>query len=362
MQTINIKSITIEENIIKATLLLDNIEEIITTTISEEYVNHVVTDRIDAYVWGLLHFAMKTGADIVSALPITDELYYNLTYHYIPTLVTAKEEFKPISIKSPLISCIESTCEVVATGISCGVDSLNTLAFFNAGSSMKGGNTLRTPLVQGRLELAEKFAKEYGFKFLFIESNIHLLIHKYIGYDHVAQNTLMMLFCTYHLQSIIGKYYYSSGYYYLEFRFGKDPEEYALFNIFNASIGKIKYYSTGADVNRVDKTKALIDYEPAHKFLNVCVDSVENDSTCFKCVRTMLTLDGLKALDKFKDVFNVDYYYANRFNFLKELYIRAKFKKDGFMQEIYPLFKDEFTLRFRIKIFFRIIRNRIGIK
>lgn len=103
MQTINIKSITIEENIIKATLLLDNIEEIITTTISEEYVKHVVTDRIDAYVWGLLHFAMKTGADIVSALPITDELYYNLTYHYIPTLVTAKEEFKPISIKSPLI-------------------------------------------------------------------------------------------------------------------------------------------------------------------------------------------------------------------------------------------------------------------
>lgn len=379
MNTINIKSIKVDGNIVRTILMFDDIEEIITTTISQEYIKDVVVDRIDAYVWGLLHFAMKTGADIVSALPITDELYYNLTYHYIPTLVTAKEEFKPISIKSPLISCVESTCEVVATGISCGVDSLytikthtsddipeshriNTLAFFNAGSSMKGGSTLRTPLVQGRLELAEKFAKEYGFKFLFIESNIHLLIHKYIGYNHVAQNTLMMLFCTYHLQSIIGKYYYSSGYYYLEFRFGKDPEEYALFNIFNASIGKIKYYSTGADVNRVDKTKALIDYEPAHKFLNVCVDSVENDSTCFKCVRTMLTLDGLKALDKFKDVFNVDYYYANRFNFLKELYIRAKFKKDGFMQEIYPLFKDEFTLRFRIKIFFRIIRNRIGIK
>ena len=291
----------------------------------------------------------------------------------------ARENLKEISIKAPTIKTLESTYEIVGTGISCGIDSLytikehtsskipeahriNTLAFFNVGSSMKGGNVLRTPLVQGRLEHAQNFAKEYHFKFLFIESDIYLLIDKYIGYDHVAQNTLMMLFCTYHLQSIIGKYYYSSGYYYLEFRFGKDPEMYALFNIFNASIGKMKFYSTGADKNRVEKTRALIDYKPAHKYLNVCVESVENDSTCFKCVRTMLTLDGFKALDKFKQVFNVEHYNNNRFEYLKKLYISAKFKNDGFMKEIYPLFKDEFTLKLKTKIFLRIIKNRIGIK
>lgn len=76
----------------------------------------------------------------------------------------------------------------------------------------------------------------------------------------------------------------------------------------------------------------------------------------------MLTLDGFKALDKFKHVFNVEQYYNNRFEYLKKLYICAKFKNDGFMKEIYPLFKDEFTLKLKTKIFLRIIKNRIGIK
>lgn len=379
MKTINIQSINIESNTIIAKLLFDDVEETISTTISKGYINYVVTDRIDAYVWGLLHFAMNYGADIVSELPISDELYYNLTKHYIPTVSTARDNLKSISINAPLVACIDSTCEIAGTGISCGVDSLytikthtyddipeshriNTLAFFNAGSSMKGGDTLRTPLVQGRLELAEKFAKEYGFEFLFIETDIHLLINRYIGYDHVQYHTMMMLFCTYHLQSVIGKYYYSSGYTYNEFYFGEGPASYDLFNFFNASIGKIKFYSTGAEVSRLEKTKALIDYEPAHKFLNVCVEGVKNDSTCFKCVRTMLTLDGLKALDNFNNVFNVLMYRKNRFWYLKELYTLAVFKNDNYMKEIFPLFKDEFTFKLKLKILLRIVRNRLGIK
>lgn len=379
MKTINIQSINIESNTVIAKLLFDDVEETISTTISKGYINYVVTDRIDAYVWGLLHFAMNYGADIVSELPISDELYYNLTKHYIPTVSAARDNLKSISINAPLVACIDSTCEIAGTGISCGVDSLytikthtyddipeshriNTLAFFNAGSSMKGGDTLRTPLVQGRLELAEKFAKEYGFKFLFIETDIHLLINRYTGYDHVQYHTMMMLFCTYHLQSVIGKYYYSSGYTYNEFNFGEGPASYDLFNFFNASIGKIKFYSTGAEVCRLEKTKALIDYEPAHKFLNVCVEGVKNDSTCFKCVRTMLTLDGLKALDNFNNVFNVLMYRKNRFWYLKELYTLAVFKNDNYMKEIFPLFKDEFTFKLKLKILLKIVRNRLGIK
>ena len=69
----------------------------------------------------------------------------------------------------------------MATGISCGIDSLytiqqysitnlpesrriNTLAFFNVGSSMKG-EVLHTSLVEGRYQLAKKFAQEYNFAF-----------------------------------------------------------------------------------------------------------------------------------------------------------------------------------------------------
>ena len=315
MKTINIKSINIENGTVIAKLLFDNTEETIKTTISNEYAEHIVTDRIDAYVWGMIGFAMNLGADIISEIPVSESLYYNLTYHFIPTVSTEREELKHINIKAPLIKDIESKGELIGTGISCGVDSLytvkkhtsanipeshriNTLAFFNAGSSMKGASTLRTPLVQGRLELAKKFAKEYDYKFLFIESDIHLLINRYIGYDHVQNHTFMMLFCTYHLQSIIGKYYYSSGYSYGKFHFGKGPASYDLFTFAMASIGKMHFFSTGGENERLDKTKELINYIPAQKFLNVCVEEVYNDSTCFKCVRTMLTLDGYKALEK----------------------------------------------------------------
>ena len=38
---------------------------------------------------------------------------------------------------------------------------------------LKEKKTLRTPLIEGRMEMAERFSKEYGFAYYFIESNIH---------------------------------------------------------------------------------------------------------------------------------------------------------------------------------------------
>lgn len=376
MKTIKIKSIEKEGNSVIARVVIDDNDEIIRTTFTDEYSNDIVTDRIDAYVWGLIGFAMSIGADIVSDIPISESLYYNLAYHYIPTVATERQELKHINIIAPLIKNIESTGRIVATGISCGVDSLytikkhtaddippahrvNTLVFLNVGSSMKGSSILRTPLVQGRLELAERFANEYKYYFLFIESDMYLFINKYIGYDHVKNHTFMMLFCMYHLQSIVGGYYYSSGYSYGEFHFSEDTASFDLFTFAMASIGKMHFYSTGGDCERVAKTKELADYPPAYKYLNVCVEEVKNDSKCFKCVRTMLTLDGLKALDKFGDVFDVDYYKKNRFLYLKELYLSAVYKNDPFMQEILPLFKNEITIFTKIKIYLMCIKNRL---
>lgn len=78
------------------------------------------------------------------------------------------------------------------------------------------------------------------------------------------------------------------------------------------------FISTGGSLDRITKTKTIADYAPAYKYLNVCVTAIENDSTCFKCVRTMLTLDALGKLDKFSAVFDVQYYMNHRKNILKE--------------------------------------------
>lgn len=382
MKEIQIKSIKKEGSFVIGELVIDGNIEIVKTEICEEFIQYAVTDRIDAFVLGLLMFAIKNGYDFVSDLPITDELKYNLENHLISPLCNVNKTFHPTCIKAPVISPIKQIAEIVATGISCGVDSLytilqhtsktlptnrriNSLAFFNIGSSMKGGENLRTPLVEGRLQLARNFAKEYGFRFLFIESNLHLIINKYVPYSHIENHTYMALFCLNIIAPCLKAYYYSSGYPYNKFTMLLDEKgildcaHYDLLLMFCASVGEMKLYSTGSDKSRIEKTCALLDYEPAQKYLNVCVNEVNNDGFCFKCIRTLLTIDALGGIDKFSKVFDVDTYKRNRFFYLKRLFLDAKFKNNEYCKEILPYFQHELTFFLKLRFFSSALFNHL---
>lgn len=382
MKEIQIKSIKKENLFVIGELTIDGNTEIIKTEICKEFIQYAVTDRIDAFVLGMLMFAIKNGYDFVSDLPITDELKYNLENHLISSLCNVNKTFHPICIKAPVTSPIKRIAEIVATGISCGVDSLytilqhtqdtlpqsrriNSLAFFNIGSSMKGGEILRTPLVEGRLRHARNFAKEYGFRFLFIESNLHLIINKYVPYSHIENHTYMALFCLNIISPCLKAYYYSSGYPYNKFTLYPNKQgeldcaHYDLLLMFCASIGEMKFYSAGSDQSRLNKTRALLDYEPAQKYLNVCVNEVKNDGVCFKCIRTLLTIDALGGIDKFSKVFDIDTYKQKRFFYLKRLYLDAKFKNDEYCKEILPYFQHELTFFLKLSFFSSAIFNHL---
>lgn len=381
MKEIHIKSIKKESFFIIGELTIDGNIEIIKTEISEEFIQYAVTDRIDAFVIGLLMFAMKNGYDFTSDLPITDDLKYNLDYHLIPALCGPNPTFHRTHIKAPTISPIKRIAEVIATGISCGIDSLytiqqhsttdlpdsrriNTLAFFNVGSSMKGGD-LHTSLVEGRYQLAKRFAQEYNYAFLFVESNLHLIINKYVPYSHIENHTYMALFCLNQILPCLKAYYYSSGYPYSKFSLYPNIQgvlacaHYDLLLMFCASIGEMRFYSSGSDKSRLEKTRALLDYEPAQKYLNVCVNEAKNDGLCFKCIRTLLTIDALGGLDKFSKVFDIDSYKHNCFFYLKRLYIDAKFKNDEYYKEIIPYFKHELTFSMKLRFFFSALFNHL---
>lgn len=381
MKEIHIKSIKKDSSFIIGELTIEENNEIVKTEISEDFIQYAVTDRIDAFVWGLLMFAIKYGYDFVSDLPITDELKYNIENHLIPPLCSANPKFHHTLIKAPVISPIKRRTQIVATGISCGIDSLytiqqhsktclpdnrriNTLAFFNVGSSMKG-EALHTSLVEGRYQLAKKFAREYNFAFLFIESNLHIIINKYVPYSHVENHTYMALFSLNTISPCLETYYYSSGYSYNNFTLTSniqgilDCAHYDLLLMFCASVGEMKFYSSGGDKSRLEKTHALLDYEPAQKYLNVCVNEVENDGICFKCIRTLLTIDALGGIDKFSKVFDIDAYRRNRFFYLKRLYLDAKFKKDVFYKELLPYFQHELTLSLKLRFFSSALFNHL---
>ena len=94
--------------------------------VDKMYADYLVTDRIDSLVWGLLQFAINKGYDIESALPITEDLWYNLEMNLIDPLA-ANPGMHRIHIQAPLVP-VMNHAEIVATGISCGVDSLYTIA------------------------------------------------------------------------------------------------------------------------------------------------------------------------------------------------------------------------------------------
>lgn len=390
---ITINDISVQDKTVTANLTIDGHQEKLTTTVNEACLPYLCTDRIDAYVMGLMHFALKNGYDFKSTLPITESLYYNLNYHYIDALLEGNPHLHRVKIDAPLIVDIkesEKKGQLVATGISCGVDSLytiashakgdkftppnpcksfiiNTLCFFNVGAAMKSADEIDNYLSKGRFELAKSFAQEYKYRFLHIQSNIHFLIHKYSpnGYSHIENHTFMALFCILHLQYGISKYYYSSGHSIAEFNINNknnkefDSAHYDLFTLTIASINSMKLYSTGSTASRLDKVKLLNSYPPAYKYLNVCVNEVKNDNTCFKCERTLLEIAAVGNIKNFASVFDIQYYKANIKKYMANLYKNAILKKDHFYLEIYPYFKDQITLAIKIKCFLSILKHKI---
>lgn len=378
-----IESISQQDNIVKASINIGGHNEIVTTLFNKNCIPYISIKNIDPYVIGFLYFAMNHGYDIESKIPISEELYYNLQFNFIDSLIQANPNFYRVQINAPLTHAnVTSSKNIVATGISCGVDSLytiathgkqstipsnyklNTLCFFNVGAAMKG-NYESSTLIEGRKKLAKTFAEEYGYMFLYVESNIHFIINKYASYSHVENHTYMALFCCLHLQNGIAKYYYSSGYAIKDFSIIKeknkelDAAHYDLLTLSIASINGCKFYSIGSTTTRLNKVSYLCNYPPAYKYLNVCVNEVQNDNKCFKCIRTILEIDAVGDITKFNKVFNV-YEYQSNFNwYLRRLYIDCKLKKDPFLQEVYPYFKSKISFMFKFKTILSIIINKL---
>ena len=115
------------------------------------------------------------------------------------------------------------------------------------------------------------------------------------------------------------------------------------------STHNLRIYSEGEGMTRMEKLKAVVNYAPSYKYLNVCLKEGDNCGTCEKCVRTLLGLDALGALDKYTEVFDVDYYRKHKKWYLQQLLIEKAHDKHDYF-EMYPYFKNEITLSMRIKV------------
>ena len=128
------------------------------------------------------------------------------------------------------------------------------------------------------------------------------------------------------LQNLISKYYMSSGDPISEFSLdldkahGHDGQIFDVFSFLNMNTDRLTFYSTGAEVTRIQKLCNISDNSIAQNYLTVCVieahgsnnDRYCNCENCPKCLRTMVQLYCIDKLDKYSNVFDVESFYRNK--------------------------------------------------
>lgn len=291
----------------------------------QEYAEYLCHERSDAYVVGLLNLAMREGRDIICDVPVTEELLYQLNTYLIPSLARHGRAMYATKIVAKTDSSVLPNHGAVGTGLSCGVDSLHAiashwkseypekeithLAIYNVGAFEDHEDQY-----QYQLEHAKSFCLEYGFNVITTNSNFHLMFDQ----CHLFAHTYRNCFCALLLQKFWKTYYVgSSGKDFSSFSLADndthDCAYYELLSLQCFSTRQLKFYSDGGAVTRFDKTRMLVDFEAAQKYLHVCVrNSGPNCNRCLKCCRTLIALDALGALEKFRAVFDIDYYCAHR--------------------------------------------------
>ena len=338
-----------------------------------EYAKYFAVDRADCFVLALLPQAAMDGVDIVSRVPVSERLLFQINTFLCGTLAEVYTQRK-IKITAPIVREKLENAGAVGTGITCGVDSLYSIAeysktpfpsqdlthlcLFNVGSHNIGLDAPKE-MEEFRVDLAKRFCKKNGYEFLRINSNVHDFSPNYARYFTVLNAAAAMA-----LPKLFSSYYSSSGCAVSEFHLtGTDLAHFEIFVLDCLSTEHLKFYSTGTEVSRFEKVKTLSNYAPSYEFLNVCNTHTKNCGVCVKCLRTLYVLDILDVLDKYSSVFDVPAYRKRHSCFLAQCWVRKTFAKDIFCKKMWPSLRRKYGIPVWsiIRESIRFVRSRVKI-
>jgi hypothetical protein len=315
-------------------------------SIPAEHADWFATDRCDGFVVGLILQAMTRGEDIFVDGPLSSRLYHSLQQFFIPMIARAFENLSAIKIIPSSLTTARLNGAGVATGFSGGIDSfaafiqhyvkeesadhrISHFLFHNAGSHGEGDEG--RVLFRQRFERVQRFAHEVGIPLVPVDSNITDVLPLEFLTMHSAINASVPLI----LQNQFQRFYYASAYTYADCGVAL-TDDFARFDplvMHLFSTESVECVSTGCEMTRVEKTELVSGYEPSYRHLNVCVDPKfegRNCSVCFKCRRTILTLELLGVADRYSGVFDLDKFRRIRPRYLLESlgYERASFEAE----------------------------------
>lgn len=322
-------------------------------------VKGLCTERNDAFVLAILYFAMMTGEDICSQAPLSCEFVHSVNTQIVPLHCNEESGYKTIRVTGEQVIEVLETEGEKGTGISCGVDSLETVfrylesdmdvvhrltcvCLFNAGAfhympEMKeciaGNMTIKEWDERAHeqflsvCEEGKKVADELSLRFISVDSNISDLYQGVYLQSHAYRNCSAVLA----LEKMFGYYYYASE--------GVPDKEWsglendASDNVWLFSTETVRFYVGGWGETRIDKIKYLSKYEVAKKYIHVCCEESFNCGRCGKCFRTLFILDLLGKLDEFSAAF-VDVEFYKKKKWKKFVWLLDKKEEDHYVADI----------------------------
>lgn len=303
-----------------------------------EFADTLADDRCDAAVVAVLPMVLREGYEVIeSHVPISQKLYFNLRCHVIPQLLISP------GCKSTSLDLKMDTTDTtfrpagVGCGMSLGIDSFATLAefgpdtefpgaqithltYFNVGAHhgydwrLGQSNLTSRQLYNGQLEKVRRFAKEFGYPLISVDSNMANFYHRFLGRSQFyVTHTYRNIATAMVLQRAIGAYHYSAAFNLDDFAISLDGSvaNYEKWLLPHLSTGNIECYSSNRAWTRFEKTQLVCKLPSSFDFLTVCLVGIDNCGKCDKCRKTLMTLDVLGVLDKYAKSFDLEEYKVN---------------------------------------------------
>ncbi|MCK9265910.1 hypothetical protein M0P98_03375 [bacterium] len=286
----------------------------------------------DAFLMGILLWAMKNHSDIYIKPPISERFLYGITKILMPELIKMNPELGNIVIyPEKTVNKDHKIINGVVTPISCGVDSFYTvlsnngndipetmrlthLVLFNAGAYGDDTKISEKEFFQ-YMKYVQPVCKKLELPLIWVNSNLM----KFFPFYYVQIHTFYNISCALALQKLIKFFYYSSTFMTSDFEMKFLNSSYYELLIGSAlKTEGFEMISFGGEISRFQKVEKLHKKKIFQKHLNVCVKPEEeksgkvNCSLCHKCIRTMAALDIIGCLPGYKDVFDIDIFYKNK--------------------------------------------------
>lgn len=302
--------------------------------LDSKYKDYLTVDRLDAFVVGLILYAMQTNEEIVVDGPISNKLARNLKY-YMHIMKMFYPEWHVVPLQTPILDPLNQCPrgQAVGSSFTTGIDSYCTLwdnfknsesdcnritHLFNIHTGQKGCQNLDgRVLFRKRLQSISEAAKQMNLELVVIDSNQET----FYGFDGNSEtHGPRFISGALLLQKLFSIFYFPSSDQYSDFiPYGSTPLADPLL-----STEVLDIVHDGAQYSRIEKTKMISDWDITQSFMTVCHGNYEegktNCSNCEKCVRTMVILDMLGVRKQYEKVFDFtdfenkkDLYICNRF-------------------------------------------------